>query len=248
MRPILSYEQDIQTAQVLPEWRRDLTKVTGTLQGIKKHYEGFDVPWDILAVIHMREASNNFDRQILNGQKINMTTTLVPAGRGPWASWRESTLEAIEHHNMAAISNAPLAEQLQFLERWNGMGYYKRNKKSPYVWSGTQHGLKVGKFIADGKYDANAVDRQPGAGTVLLILRGELQILPTEPQPVEVTPTTVIGIGSRDYEGDFRPVTSLQLYLNGVGPKIKVDGKVGPETASAFYQVFGVRMKGDVRG
>ena len=48
----------------------------------------------------------------------------------------------------------------------NGMGYRKRSVATPYLWSFTNHYDK-GKFVADGKYDAEAISKQVGAAVLL---------------------------------------------------------------------------------
>ena len=46
------------------------------------------------------------------------------------------------------------------------MGYRKRSVATPYLWSFTNHYDK-GKFVADGKYDAEAISKQVGAAILL---------------------------------------------------------------------------------
>jgi hypothetical protein len=53
------------------------------------------------------------------------------------------------------------------LERYNGLGYASRGLPSPYIWSGTDQ-YKSGKYIRDGVYDPNAVDRQLGCAGLLI--------------------------------------------------------------------------------
>jgi lysozyme family protein len=54
------------------------------------------------------------------------------------------------------------------LEGYNGWGYrqYHPTVKSPYLWSGSSQYTK-GKYVADGKFDPNAVSKQLGAATIL---------------------------------------------------------------------------------
>jgi lysozyme family protein len=40
---------------------------------------------------------------------------------------------------------------------------------TPYLWSFTNHYTK-GKFVADGKFDANAVSKQCGAAAILKLM------------------------------------------------------------------------------
>ena len=55
---------------------------------------------------------------------------------------------------------------LTLLEQYNGLGYFRMNRPSPYIWSGTDQYVS-GKYVADGKYDPNAIDKQPGCAALL---------------------------------------------------------------------------------
>ncbi|HXD34926.1 MAG TPA: hypothetical protein VN643_27650 [Pyrinomonadaceae bacterium] len=52
-----------------------------------------------------------------------------------------------------------------------GFGYRTRHPKvlTPYLWGFTDKYMK-GKFVADGKFDANAVSQQCGAAAILKAL------------------------------------------------------------------------------
>lgn len=128
---------------------------------------GLTTPWEVIAVIHLLESSGNMARQILNGQPYNQKTTIVPKGLGPWNSWEESATTGIKHQG-----NRPpywsIGYTLDYLERWNGLGYRKYHKdiNTPYLWSGSNHYTK-GKYSHDGKYDPNLVSKQLGAALLL---------------------------------------------------------------------------------
>src|SRR6185295_802829 len=52
------------------------------------------------------------------------------------------------------------------LERYNGFGYRNRGLRSPYLWGGTNL-QQPGKYVADGRFDATVIDRQPGCMPLL---------------------------------------------------------------------------------
>jgi lysozyme family protein len=118
-------------------------------------------------LVHLMECHCDFRRQILNGEKWNHVTTLTPVGLGPWESWKCSTIAAMNHTTIPIPLTWTTARILDRLERWNGLGYRQRGIASPYLWSGSNHGVGVGKFISDGKYDRHAVSAQVGAALVL---------------------------------------------------------------------------------
>ncbi|XUM22232.1 hypothetical protein ACRAVF_00975 [Bradyrhizobium oligotrophicum S58] len=55
---------------------------------------------------------------------------------------------------------------MTLLEQYNGLGYARRGVPSPYVWAGTDQ-YRAGKYVRDGVYDSQAVDRQPGCAGLL---------------------------------------------------------------------------------
>ena len=46
------------------------------------------------------------------------------------------------------------------------MGYKKKGVPNPYLWSFTTEYIK-GKYVADGRYDPNAVSKQPGVAAIM---------------------------------------------------------------------------------
>lgn len=127
------------------------------------------VPWFVVAVIHEREASQNWLCSIAQGDSWKRPSTHVPKGRGPFTSWESAALDAL-------INCAPFASKwkdwssggaLALLEQYNGEGYeIYHHIPSPYLWAGTNQYLK-GKYTSDGKFDPNAVDTQIGCAPLL---------------------------------------------------------------------------------
>lgn len=150
------------------------------------------VPWDVIGVIHYRESSNDFAGVLHNGQKIigkGTKTTLVPKGRGPFSSWEEAAMDALVVCPPYAAKNADwsIAGTLDILEKYNGLGYRRKGLPSPYLWAGTDQYVK-GKYIADGKYDPEHVDKQLGAAAILKRLRDMEKAKPAPPKPIPVLP------------------------------------------------------------
>lgn len=135
------------------------------------------VPWDVIGVIHYRESSLSFAGVLHNGQKIIGTgkkTTLVPKGRGPFSSWEEAAVDALVNcaPYLAKHKDWSIAGTLDALERYNGLGYRNKGLPSPYLWAGTDQYTK-GKYVKDGKYDPNHVDKQLGVAALLMKIREE---------------------------------------------------------------------------
>lgn len=136
------------------------------------------VPWFFLASIHEMESGGKFDGHLHNGDPLTARTRRVPAGRPlmgePPFTWEESAIDAMrfmgfasapgETANRLSWSLGPLLDRL---ERFNGLGYRKKGIPSPYLWAGCQHYTK-GKYVADGKWDTEAISKQTGAAVILV--------------------------------------------------------------------------------
>lgn len=131
------------------------------------------VPWQFIAVVHYRESSLNFKRHMHNGDPLTAKTKQVPKGRPlkgqPPFTWQESAVDWIQYMGYHKVKDWSLPEILRLLEKNNGMGYNRKNMLSPYLWAGSNHYTK-GKYIADGKFDANAIDAQIGTAVLLKFL------------------------------------------------------------------------------
>jgi lysozyme family protein len=136
------------------------------------HYQAVSastkVPWWVIAVIHERESSQNWKDSLAQGDPWNRVSTHVPRGRGPFTSWEQAAVDALENAAPYAARNTDWSAggTLTLLEEYNGLGYAKRGMPSPYVWASTNQYVK-GKYVADGRFDPNAVDRQQGCAALL---------------------------------------------------------------------------------
>lgn len=153
------------------------------------------VPWGVIGVIHYREASGDFAGVLHNGEKIIGTgklTKLVPKGRGPFLTWEEAAIDALAICPPYAAKNTDwsIGGTLDLLERYNGLGYRNKGQPSPYLWSGTDQYVK-GKYVADGKYDPNHVDKQLGVAPILMKLR---EMEATKPIPAPINPPKPIPV------------------------------------------------------
>ena len=88
--------------------------------------------------------------------------------RGPFKTWESAAYDALEMKRKIMPEKWTIEATLDFLEKYNGLGYrkYHKNVKTPYLWSGSQHYTK-GKYVLDGKFDNDAVSRQLGAALIL---------------------------------------------------------------------------------
>lgn len=146
------------------------------------------VPAGVIADIHHKECSLDFGKCLHNGQPIIGTqkkTTWVPAGRGPFPTWEDSVIDALEmkrsifpdgpnwsryydHYGWTTVNI------LKFHQRYNGLGHQNKGLEyTPYDWAYTNHHDESGNYVSDGKYSSNAVIKSPGT-MALMLARHEL--------------------------------------------------------------------------
>lgn len=151
------------------KFARDISKIKEVYEDNIEIYEVISnetgVPPELIAAIHYRESGCNFDTYLHNGQKLGKPTTIVPVGI-LFYDFHNAAVDALNREQNSKgfhlTPDADIATMMTFAEIYNGTGYTKnRNIASPYVYSGTNV-YTSGKYVSDGKYDANVVDAQPG--------------------------------------------------------------------------------------
>ena len=126
------------------------------------------MPWFVIAALHNRESDADFDTYLGNGEPLDRVTRLVPVGRGPFSSWEAGAIDALRYDGLDEVKEWTPARACYEIETFNGFGYRNHHPqvKSPYLWSFSNHYAK-GKYVADGRFSADAVDAQCGAIPVL---------------------------------------------------------------------------------
>src|SRR3990167_11239575 len=146
-------------------------------QEIAKHT---GVPWEFIGLTHYREGACDFMTVLHNGERIIGTqrkTRLVPAGYGPFKTWEESALSAVHRQKLHLNKDWSIGKMAFLLEGFNGYGYHGKGVPSPYLWGGSDIYQK-GKYVSDGVYDPNHIDRQMGCLPVLRLLQNKTEHLP----------------------------------------------------------------------
>jgi len=218
---------------VLPEWAGRVGYCSRQVLAGKSRYlivaQSTGAPWWIVGLIHLMEASCDWTANLHNGERWDRVTRLVPKGRGPFACWEEAAIDAIRYDGLDQARDWSVAEGLRQLERYNGGGYLRRGVHSPYLWSGTQHGIGVGKYVSDGRYDPDAVSQQVGAAAVLQRILG-------------LDPSSIIS-------NDSNAIHAVQVAVNDVIRKVGLhndllveDGILGQKTRATVRSVFGQYM------
>lgn len=188
----------------------------------------------ILGCLHYKEASCNFAGVLHNGEKIIGTgkkTTLVPAGRGPFNTWEDAAVDAINLNgarwSKLRAGSTDIGDILYAIERYNGPGYISGAGKldvTPYLWENSNISDGYGKYVSDGKYSADA--KLGSSSGIAVFLRkwhdegvfkctGLEKVAPpiplpdTTPKPVgkltrEVIANKIVEIIQRDVDAEMR--------------------------------------------
>jgi lysozyme family protein len=171
------------------ETTRDFDGVAQRLVSGKARYATIEtrtgVPWFIIAVIHEREADQDWSANIAQGDPFNEVSVHVPQGRGPFDSFEDAAYDALTNcaPHAARWTDWTAGGALTLLEMYNGLGYAARGLPSPYVWSGTDQ-YHSGKYVRDGVFDPNVVDTQLGCAGLISSMSGiDTSIAFAKPSP-----------------------------------------------------------------
>lgn len=131
------------------------------------------MPWEIVAVIDYRESGGGCKAHLANGDSLLRRTHNVPAGLPkegePPFTWEQGARAALHHDGVLGVKTWTVTNALDFLERYNGLGYRKKGLFSPYLWGATNHQQK-GKYVRDGVFDPDKMDTQLGVCALLKAL------------------------------------------------------------------------------
>jgi lysozyme family protein len=159
------------------EFRGQIAFFVNHLAKFRSRYEavgqGLGIPWQFIGIIHGLEGSFNFGTHLHNGDPLTARTVNAPAGMpktgNPPFSWEDSARDALIHEGFGGQSDWSVPQMLFRWESYNGMGYRPFGVPSPYLWSFSDI-YDTGKYVADGRFDPNAVSKQCGAAVMLKAL------------------------------------------------------------------------------
>ena len=190
------------------------------------------MPWYIIGMWHYRESNNDFRGVLHNGEHIIGTgrkTKLVPPGRGPFSTWEEAAIDALRIKNLQNVREWTVERIGYESERFNGFGYMKFGINSPYVWSGSNL-YSVGKYVADGRYDADHVDKQLGVMPIMLRIfdlgfadEPQKQSATLPPEPVGDEPDDPSGSATND----GKPATTSKTLWTKIVEYVLGGGAIG---------------------
>lgn len=162
--------------EIRPECAARVDAIARRLLANKLRYLGASsrtgAPWFLIAALHQRESSANFNAHLHEGSPLTGRTLHVPRGRpvspDPPYSWETSAIDALTTppHELNKVTHWSIERICYEAERYNGFGYRRRGINSPYLWSFSNN-YAAGKFVRDGQFALGAVDQQCGVMPII---------------------------------------------------------------------------------
>lgn len=133
-----------------------------------------DIGWVFIAVSHYRKSSQDFTKNLGQGDSLERKTTHVPGGRGPFLgpqAFEDGAVDSLVNcaPYAARLTDWTAAGMLTNLERYNCLAYANARRPSPYIWSGTDQ-YKIGKVVVDHGPIEPVVDKQLGCAGLILTM------------------------------------------------------------------------------
>lgn len=203
-----------------------------------------DMPAELIAAIHWREGSGNFNTYLHQGDPLGKKAVNWPNNIPIFHVWEDAAVHALNMKESlkdqleinAATQDATLLAT--YAEAYNGLGYHYRDKPSPYVYSGTS-AYNSGKFVSDGVYSSTTVDQQLGVMPMLGAIGGLPESMDMAPKLIDhdfawakvLNGSKILKQGDNGME-----VEALQSKLALLGYEIGQDGDFGPGTKRIVLQ------------
>ncbi|MET4388445.1 lysozyme family protein/peptidoglycan hydrolase-like protein with peptidoglycan-binding domain [Bradyrhizobium sp. F1.4.3] len=233
------YERNWANLEIRPSRLADANAIARKAIKGKATYQQIErltgVPWHFAALCHYRESNFDFDTYLGNGESLHRVTSLVPKGRGPFATFVDGAVDAFRIENFVGTQDWGIARTLFRLECFNGLGYHAKGCNSPYLYGGsTLYGppeARAGKFVADHVFDASHVDSQLGTAVIL-------HAIMTLDSSITFEGSPAMAIRSEPDDDMASTILLMQQTLNklGANPPLDEDGISGPKTKAAVSQ------------
>ncbi|MFT4624243.1 MAG: lysozyme family protein/peptidoglycan hydrolase-like protein with peptidoglycan-binding domain [Myxococcota bacterium] len=241
------------------EMEMDTAGMEGEIEPFQEHwaanqgrYEGVaaqtGIPAELVAAIHWREGSGNFGTYLHQGDPLGVAAVNWPTDIPVFHNWEKAAVHALQmkdsiRRDLGLNENSTdVAAMATFAEYYNGLGYHNRGADSAYAYSGTDQ-YESGKYVADGVYDPNTVDRQVGVRALMDAIDADFE------QTAAVGDMAGSGFGKQLLRqgASGEDVLQMQQLLNEQGADLEADGVYGPLTAGAvrdFQRANGLEVDG----
>jgi lysozyme family protein/peptidoglycan hydrolase-like protein with peptidoglycan-binding domain len=203
-----------------------------------------DIPPQLVAAIHYRESSMNFNTYLHQGDPLGRKAVHVPRNIPIFYEWEEAAVHALnmkrglrDQMGLTADSTDEVA-MATYAEAYNGLGYYHKGLNSPYVYAGTDQ-YQGGMYVADGKFSRRARDRRLGtlALTRSVTFEGPIEAPQVEDGRRADDRWRGVLAGQILYRGsDGGEVVALQQRLTKAGFPVPNTGIFGAQTFRAVKE------------
>lgn len=116
------YERNWANLEIRPSRLSDANAIARKAINGKATYQQIErltgVPWYFAALCHYRESNFDFDTYLGNGETLHRATTLVPKGRGPFATFVDGAVDAFRIENFVGAHD------------WGSRGFCSGSKRS----------------------------------------------------------------------------------------------------------------------
>lgn len=245
------YSQLLSAMTVRPECKALVDHVAVKLLGYKSRYQPVSaangVPILFIATSFEREASSNFSRNPAQGWPLHSISRDVPHN-GPFRTWYDAAIAAYHENGLDRVGAGNWTWELIcfYGELFNGMGYRDFHRMhSPYLWGGTNI-QTIGKYTADGHFDAEHMDEQLG---IIPVARRMAEIDPTVALATLIPAPIHSGLSIAPAGSDATDTKFVQASINKLGytPPLDEDNSYGRETQNAvisFQRCWGIGVDG----
>jgi lysozyme family protein len=222
--------------KILPQYLPALDRTAAKLVADKNRYLSLErrstVPALVTMVIAERESGADPRMSLAQGDRWDRVSVHVPKGRGPFKSWEDAAVDALQIDGLDKVGreNWTIELAIFYQEKFNAFGYRRHGVPSAYIWAATNI-YRGGKFVADGKFVRFAWDTQLGVAALMArIIKADSSLaLPSvasglpEDHPVRLA------------EKELPETKAIQRRLNELGakPPLTVDGIYGSKTKQA---------------
>lgn len=234
---------------------------TPNMMCYKEVADATGVPAALIAALDWRESSADPSRALGQGDRWDRVSVNEPRGLGPFKSRVDAAIFYVRRERLNDNS-APWSWPYVCwkAEAWNGFGPRNHSIHTGYLWGGTNH-YRRGKYVRDGVWDPNHVDRQLGVIPVMMRVISLTQAIDPAlafdkaPAIDQVAPPTLVPVPSPvgvSGSSSKHNVKWLQDALNKVqqdalGQPLLIDGSYGRRTRYAvrtFQANHGLNIDG----
>ena len=199
-----------------------------------------NIPWYVTGIMHSTICDCNFKTHLHNGDLLNGRTTNIPVGypkkgRPPF-TWEQAAEDVFLYYHLHKWNDWSIPGMLYNLEIIGPNGLPDNEIRVSKLWCYSNH------------FGTGTTDETAKCGAAILLRRmAEKQLMPVEINYLgRLAEIKKLGVEVLYMPGRSLPKTcELQRLMNISGACLRVDGRAGKFTASAYHSLTGSYLDGD---